>query len=153
MKRIRIIISLVLCLFYLIPTTAIATSITMQESDRIYLDNGYYITIEITESPERASGTKSGTKNYVFRSGSGSELWRASIRGTFTYTGSSATCTAASCTITITDTAWYEISKNASRSGATAIGDFTTGHKILGVTVKKETVNIRLTCDANGNLS
>ena len=153
MKRFRIVLCLVVCLLYLIPTVAFSEDISAQEDDIIYLDNGYYITIEVVESTERASGTKTGTKNYVFRSSSGNELWRASLRGTFTYTGSSATCTASNCTTTITDTAWYEISKSASRSGASAIGDFTLGHKILGITIRKETVNISLICDANGNLS
>lgn len=152
MKRFSIIVSLLLVVTLFVPTSVIANDLT-QTSEIIYLENGCYITIEITESPERASASKSGTKNYVYRSNSGNELWRASLRGTFTYTGTSATCTASSCTTTVTDTAWYEVSKNASRSGASAIGEFVMGHKILGITINKETVNMSLTCDANGNLS
>lgn len=153
MKRFNIIVSLLLIVSFFIPTNAFAADVASQSSDIIYLENGCYITIEITESTERAATTKSGTKNYVYRSNSGNELWRASLRGTFTYTGTSATCTASSCTTSVTDTAWYEVSKAASRSGANASAEVTMGQKILGITINKETINMSLTCDANGNLS
>lgn len=153
MKRFRIVISLLLLISLLLSVSVTAHAEPENTGEIIYLENGCYITIEITESPERASASRAGTKNYVYRSSDGEELWCASLRGTFTFTGSSATCTASSCTTTITDAAWSEVSKSASRSGASAIGEFNMAYKILGITIRKETINMRLTCDANGNLS
>lgn len=39
------------------------------------------------------------------------------------------------------------------KSGNTATADLVMGRKFLGITVQKETLNMTLTCDANGNLS
>lgn len=109
--------------------------------------------ISIQTIDARVTGTRTGTKNYDYYSNSDELLWKVSLRGTFSYTGSSANCTAATCNITIYNSTWYEVSKSATKSGATAYGEATLGHKLLGVTIDKKTVNMSLSCDANGNLS
>ena len=152
MKRFYTFISILLFVIVLLPVNANAAS-AEKVSEIIYLDNGCYITIETTEFTERASTTKRGNRAYIYRDNSGSELWRATLYGTWTYTGTSATCTAVSCSTSITDTDWYEVSKTTSKSGATAYGTVTMGKKFLGITTNKETLNMSLTCDANGNLS
>ena len=49
---------------------------------------------------------------------------------------------------------WYEYSNSTTRSGATATTELTMGLKgIFGITVKKYSYTITLTCDKNGNLS
>ena len=105
------------------------------------------------ESASRSSGTKSGRATYNYYDSNGARGWTAVLNGTFTYTGSSATCTASNCNITIYDSAWYTVSKSASKSGNSATAAVTMGKKLLGVTVTRVPVDLILTCDANGNLS
>lgn len=123
------------------------------ETETIYLDDGSYITVELITYGTRASGSVSGGKQYTHYDGSGSQNWVAVLNGSFTYNGSSATCTSSSVNVTIYDSAWYVVSKSASKSGNTAIGAVTMGMKSVGVTVMQVPVNLTLTCDANGNLS
>ena len=55
--------------------------------------------------------------------------------------------------MTITNTNWYIVSKSATKSGNAAVGELTMGRKFLGIIVEKVPVSMRITCDANGNLS
>lgn len=153
MKFLRSLLILVLLIAALLPTNVGAVA-QNDSSDRIiYLDGGRYITVELTVTESRATSTKTGTKTYVGRNSNGEEEWRIILSGTFTYTGSSSTCTASSCSVRITDTDWYVISKSATKSGSSAIAAVTMGRKVMGITTDKDTINIRLTCDKNGNLS
>lgn len=123
------------------------------DTNIIYLDDGSYITVELTWADTRATNTKTATKTYTNKASNGDEQWRAVLRGTFTYTGTTVACTAASCDVTITNTNWYIVSKSATKSGNAAVGELTMGRKFLGITVEKIPVSMRITCDANGNLS
>lgn len=152
MKRIVCIILAMLLLLFVIPTNTMAAQQGHKENI-IYLEDGSYLEITISEGVSRAAGTKSGSKTVVYRDSNSAEQWRVVLSGTFTYTGTSATCTASSINATITDTAWYVVSKSASQSGATASGELTMGRKFLGITVDKEPVGLTLTCDKDGNLS
>ncbi len=153
MKHILKTIAIMLLVVAMLPVNIFAATNISETDNVIYLDNGDYITIDLSSVDTRASGTKTGSKTYTYRNSSGDEEWRAVLKGTFSYTGSSATCTASSCTVTITNTAWYQVSKTASKSGASAVAELTMGRKFLGITVDKETVSMSITCDANGNLS
>ena len=101
----------------------------------------------------RVSGTTSGSKESIYYSNDGTAQWKAVLTGTFTYTGTSATCTTSSCNITIYSSSWYTISKTVGKNGNSATSSVTMGNKLMGVTVTKITKHITLTCDANGNLS
>lgn len=153
MKKYTCLITTILLIISMLPICCLAKSIPASTTEIIYLDDGSYITIELTQTENRASGTKTGSKAYTHYSNSGSQNWRAVLRGTFSYTGSSATCTAAACDVTITDTDWYIVTKTATKSGNSAIGELTMGQKFLGITIDKESVSMQLSCDANGNLS
>lgn len=126
---------------------------TSDRTDIIYLADGSYITITINESTTRASGTKSGSKTYTYTASDDTVSWKAVVTGTFTYNGTTATCTAANCDVTIYDNVWYLISKAASKSNNTANASVTMGRKFLGITIAKETYDLSLSCDKNGNLS
>ena len=145
-------ISLVLALV-MVSLVAVPGFASENESDRIYFEDGSYLTITIQEMDSRAAGTKSGGKTYAFTNNSGEVAWKAVIVGTFSYTGTTAVCTNSSCDVTVYDSAWYEVSKTVGRSGATATCELTMGKKLLGITVSKKNVSMTLTCDANGNLS
>lgn len=153
MKKSLKAILLALLIVAMLPVSVFAATETSETESVIYLDNGSYITIELSCMESRASGTKTGSKTYRYYGNDGAEEWRAVLYGTFTYTGTTATCTASSCSVTITDTDWYVVSKATSKSGASALGELTMGRKWLGITVDKETLSMKITCDANGNLS
>lgn len=153
MKRLLSLILLMSMVLTVLPVGVQATTNERNDEDIIYFDDGSYITVELNWTDSRASGTKSGSKTYRYYNGDNVEQWRAVLRGTFTYTGTSATCTAASCDVTISNDAWYVSSKDVNKSGNAAMCELTMGKKALGVTIKRETISMRLTCDANGNLS
>ncbi len=111
------------------------------------------MTEEIFEVSSRASQTKSGSKVKNYYGSDGSLEWKVTLNGTFTYTGSSSTCTSASCNVSVSYSAWSASGKTAYRSGNTAYGSVTMNRKLLGATVDSVPVSLTLKCDANGNLS
>ena len=148
--KIAILVVLVLAMF---PVSVFAAEDTQNTNDIIYLEDGSYITVELVVMDTRATNTKTGSKIYRYKDSDGVELWNVTLQGTFSYTGSSATCTASSVSVSIINDNWYTVSKSASKSGAKAIGEATVGRKLLGVTIKKETLNMTLTCSGSGTLS
>ena len=153
MKRRLILIVLILFFITTLPINAFAKVCVSETENIIYFDNGSYITIEIVSTNTRATSTKTGTKIYTYRNSDGVEQWKATLSGTFTYNGTTSSCTASSCSVSIAKTNWYVVSKSASKSGNSATAALTMGRKLLGVTVEKTDATIRLTCDKNGNLS
>ncbi len=152
MKRIIASILLVTMLISGVPF-AVSASEHISSTETIYLADGSYIVIELNVTEQRSASSKTASKSYTCTANNGEEKWKATLTGTFTYNGTSASCTAASCTVSITDTAWYIISKSAGKSGSSAIGDVVMGRKFLGIKIDEETLNMKITCDANGNLS
>lgn len=149
MKRIVCCILTLSLLFAFLPICASAADV---KEEVIYFEDGSYITVTIVEQETRASGTKSGSKKYTYTS-NGENVWQIVLSGSFSYTGSSATCTSSSCSVNIYDSAWYTISKSASKSGNTAYGTATVGRKLAGVTVDRHTEDLSLSCSASGSLS
>ena len=123
------------------------------EAETIEFEDGSFAIIETSIYGVRASGSITGNKKYTYYSNSGAEKWKATLTGKFTYTGSSATCTSSSVSVSISDSGWYQIYKNASKSGNKATASVTMGYKLDGETITRVPVSLTLTCDANGNLS
>lgn len=123
------------------------------EQEVIRFEDGSYAIVETITNGARASGKKSGSRPYTYYDSTGVAQWKVVLNGSFTYTGSSATCTSASCSVTIYNSEWYTISQNANKSGSTATGSFSMGRKLLGSTVETKNVTLKLSCDKNGNLS
>lgn len=132
-------------------TVVCAVDVT-EEQELIYLDDGSYIVITVEEISVRALNTKTGRKTYAYNSGD-EIVWSAILTGTFTYDGASSVCTAASCKTIISDNAWFEVSKSAEPDKNAAIADVTMGKKIAGIKVSEVSIDMKLTCDKNGNLS
>lgn len=145
---------LLACILLLLeaPITASAAEYSIG-SQNIMLEDGSYLEIIITETGTRASGTKSGSKVTNYRDSEGVLQWQAVLSANFTYSGTTATCTSANCTVTIYNSAWYVISNSTSRSGNAATTELTMGYKVLGVTTFRPAYTIILSCDPNGNLS
>lgn len=152
MKKFAIIITIVFLLSVLLPTQVFAAEPTQTE-EIIYFEDGSYITIVITSIESRAAYTKTGSRTLTYRNSSGEEQWEAVLRGSFTYDGTTSSCTSSSCTVTISNTNWYTISKIASKSGNTAKVDLKMGLRFAGSTIDEKSSTITLSCDANGKLS
>lgn len=150
MKRIVIFVLILVLIITLVPCNILATT---NDIETLHFDDGSYITIKMQIVESRATSTKSASKTYTYKNGDGVEEWRAVLSGTFTYTGTSATCTSSSCSVTITDSAWYQVSKTVNKSGASALAELTMGRKVLGITYTKKTINMSITCSPNGSLS
>lgn len=148
MKRVSCCFLTVLLLIGIFPVCGNAAEI-----ETIHFEDGSYATIEITSNEVRASGSKTGSKSYTYYNSDSVRQWKATLTGSFTYTGSSATCTSSDINVTIYDSDCYVISQNAGKSGNTARGSVTMGLTLLGGTVEKTSASLTLKCDANGNLS
>ena len=119
----------------------------------VYFEDGSYMVRELFVVQTRASGTKTGSKVDTYYTSDGTAEWKVTLTGTFSYTGTSAACTASNASATIYNSNWYTISRNANKSGNVATSSVTMGYKTLGITTARETSNLTLTCDKNGNLS
>ena len=115
--------------------------------------DGSYETESIYKMQTRAGGTISGSKVRNHYDTEGILCWQFVLNGSFSYTGSSATCTSSTCSVSIYSQGWYVISKNASKSGNTASANATMGNRIDGGTVNQASASLTLRCDKNGNLS
>lgn len=148
MKRFLCGLSAFLLIVALLPVNA-----NCAEVETFYFEDGSYATIHIALTNARASGSITGNKIYNYYNSDNVRQWKAVLTGSFTYTGSSATCTSSSMDVTINDSSWYIASKSSGKSGSTARGNATISEKLLGVTVTSIPVSLTLSCDANGNLS
>lgn len=119
---------------------------------KVYLENGDYLETVIEESMSRSS-SKTGTKTTTYKNASGEAMWYVSVTGTFTYTGSSSTCTSASVAAGTYSEYWKITSKSSSYSGSTATGSATAKKYLFGVATNTITENVRLTCSSTGTLS
>lgn len=153
MKKIASVFLLSLMLFSICSFNIFAANENSNTSI-IHLDNGAYLVIEVSEiNISRATNTKSGTKSITYKNDDNETMWKATITGTFTYTGSSATCTKASISYNVYADNWKMKEATASKSGNKAIGDVTAKRYTLGIPVETVEQTFYLTCSATGTLS
>lgn len=117
-----------------------------------YLEDGSYIITIIQETGSRATNTRTGTTIESYYDSDGNLDWRIVLGGTFTYTGTTATCISSNITVNIYDSSYSKVSSSSSKSGNTASGSATISRKVLGVTVATNTYPLSLSCDKDGNL-
>ena len=122
------------------------------ESLVVQFEDGSYITEKITLTQFRRGGTVSGSKEQNLYDSNGNICWKVILYGTFSYNGSSATCTSSSCDVTLYSSDWYVISKSAGKSGNSATASVTMGELAAGVTVSRVPVSLTLKCDGKGNV-
>ena len=144
--RCCLLLSLVCTLIPFFPSSAEELNISAEQIE--YFDDGSYCETILFEEPQfMRSATKSGTKTAKIYSKSKKLLWSYTLKGTFTYTGTKATCTKASYTTTIVNKDW-KLSPTAGKSGNKAIG------KVTGKTpFQTITRNLTITCSNTGKLS
>ena len=150
------ILSAVLAVLMIAMTFSICSSAvgTTVESSVEYFDDGSYTVTTITvENSARAAKTTTGKKHKEYRSASDELLWKVTVSGTFTYTGTTATCTKSSTSSVIYNDDWKVTSAVASKSGNKAIGNFTVKRYLLGIPTATKETSVTLTCSAKGVLS
>lgn len=124
-----------------------------EKVETVYFDDGSFMTIEVNYTPVRATWSVTGNKQYTYYNSYSEAQWKVVLTGTYTYNGSTSSCTASSVDVTIYDSNWYTISKSTGKSGNNATASVTMGQKAGGLTVVRVPVSLNLSCDANGNLS
>lgn len=122
------------------------------ESLVVQFEDGSYITEKITLTQFRRGGTVSGSKEKNLYDSNGNICWKVILYGTFSYNGSSATCTSSSCDVTLYSSDWYVISKSAGKSGNSATASVTMGELAAGATVSRMPISLTLKCDGKGNV-
>lgn len=152
MKRILCAAFSFLIVVSLLPTHVFAGSCIETNSTVYNEDRGYFVE-EIIVIPSRASHSTTGSKVSTYYTETGTAVWKVTVTGSFTYNGTTASCTSSSCTVTILNSSWYQISKSSGRNGASATASATLGYKMNGVKVNEITRSVKLTCDKNGNLT
>ena len=96
----------------------------------------------------RGMAPTTAAKTEKYKNASGEVMWSVSVTGTFSYNGSSCTCTKATSSTTKPSSMWSLSNKKVSKSGNKAIASV-TGHA-PGVTVTR---TVTLTCSPSGKLS
>ena len=150
-KNLSILLVLILILGFM-PIGAHATEASERQTV-ITFEDGSYIEVHLNEDSSRATNTKSGSKTYSYYDANDNREWQAKLSASFTYDGTTSSCSSASCTVTIYESQWYEVSKTTTRSGNTATTELTMGQTFWGITIAKPEYTITLTCDKDGNLS
>ncbi|MCM1179342.1 MAG: hypothetical protein NC347_03735 [Clostridium sp.] len=97
--------------------------------------------------------TKTASKTTYIQNSKGETLWYVTVTATFSYNGTSATCTASSVTALSCKSSWKVSNKKSSYSGNSATAS-ATGKEYYNSKVM-QTINksVTLTCSKDGTLS
>jgi hypothetical protein len=158
MRKILILL-LSLVLIFSVSPVAFADSADGNTTTEIeYLDDGSCFVTTIEVSPpgtmlRAATSTKNGSKTIVHQSASGTTLWSVKVSGSFSYNGTTSSCTSSTVTATANSSVWKIASKTASKSGNTATASATAKLYSGSDVVQTITKTATLTCNKNGNLS
>jgi hypothetical protein len=156
MKRVILVLSLVSALVLMSATSIFATEDIVSTE---YLPDGSYIemTVEDQYSPFSlfaAASIKNGYKTATYKNSAGTSLWYVKVSGTFTYNGSTSSCTSSSITATSHSSFWTIVSKSSSKRGNMATASATVRqYDDLGFLIQTVTRTVNLTCSATGTLS
>jgi hypothetical protein len=129
-------------------------------SETTYLSDGSYNVITVKESVsvsdnilKAAALTKSGSKTTSYYNSSGTLLWYVKVTGTFTYNGSTSSCTNATVLASAPDSAWVISSKSSNKSGNQATASATAKRYNGSILLQTVTKTVTLTCSKSGALS
>ena len=157
-KAISCIFVIMLFCYTILPTfSQFSFATTLPTNETIVIEhyaNGDYAVITMQDASEKANtGTVTKSKYYDYYDSSNVLQWTIQLTATFTYNGTTATCTSATPGHTIYNTSWQVTKETASRSGATATGEFTIKKYVLGIPVKTVNKTLTLTCTPNGTVT
>ena len=150
----RIVSVFLICFLLMCAVSSPALAATQETSEEvIYFEDGSYLVTAISGNDSRALGSVTKTKTSTYYSASDEALWAVAVTASFTYNNSVAICKSSSGSVTIYDSAWYEISCSTSRNGNSATCNAELGRRVLGVTVTRVPHAVTITCDKDGNVS
>ena len=133
------------------PITIYANDCNTTETTIEYFEDGSYLIIQSeTSIMPFAASTKSHTKSANYYNPNGDLAWKIYLTGTFTYTGSSSTCTKATTSYKIYDDRWKVTSSGASKSGNKATGNFTVKKYAIGIPIRTVNKTLTITCSKTG---
>lgn len=118
-----------------------------------YYPDGSYAIIETTVTQEpvttfAAASTKTAGRTYTYYSSNNRKEWDFTLKGTFSYNGTSAKATKASTSYNIYITGWKCTDKAGTVSGATAKGSATFK---FGTLIKNPSIGLK--CSAKGEIT
>ena len=114
----------------------------------------YEEAIEVIESSmTRATSTKTAKKTGSYKNSSGTVLWSVTVTGTFTYNGTTSSCTKSVVSTSVSNSNWKISSSSSSKSGNKATATATAKCFYDGPMISTTSKTVTLTCDKNGNLS
>ena len=148
MKKIITLLTIVSSILFLsLPVSALD-----QKKEIIKLDNGYYLETIKETSMARAANQKTARKTANYKNAQGAIMFSVTVTGTFTYTGSSSTCTKSVAEASSKNTNWKISSKSASKSGNKATAKAIAKRYVDGVAVETQNCTVTLICSSNGSL-
>lgn len=100
----------------------------------------------------RAANQKTARKTANYKNAQGAIMFSVTVTGTFTYTGSSSTCTKSVAEASSKNTNWKISSKSASKSGNKATAKAIAKIYVDGVAVETQNCTVTLICSSNGSL-
>ncbi len=125
--------------------------------EEVFEDGSYFqVTIMETSSDavRRATNTKTGSKVYNYVDSNHKSLWTITVKGSFTYNGSTSKCTNSSVSVKSYVSNWTVSGAKAWKSGSTAYASAQGKMKnVLGQTTKTVNKQVSLTCSPSGKLS
>lgn len=157
--NIFLIISLVFITTYLNKTLAYAAVITTPQTEIIFLENGDYFEITISDvasvnsishTMNSTSKTITKTKTTKYKDKDGATLWFVSIEATFSYNGITSQCTDCSHNASSFSPSWSIKTVSSSKSGNTATAIATYSYNIFS---RDYTSSVTISCDKNGIVS
>ena len=127
-------------------------------NNAIYNSNISYFQVTIMETSSdavrRATNTKTGSKVYNYVDSNHKSLWTITVKGSFTYNGSTSKCTNSSVSVKSYVSNWTVSGAKAWKSGSTAYASAQGKMKnVLGQTTKTVNKQVSLTCSPSGKLS
>ena len=125
--------------------------------EEVFEDGSYFqVTIMETSSDavRRATNTKTGSKVYNYVDSNHKSLWTITVKGSFTYNGSTSKCTNFSVSVKSYVSNWTVSGAKAWKSGSTAYASAQGKMKnVLGQTTRTVNKQVSLTCSPSGKLS
>ena len=124
-------------------------------NDIEYFEDGSYAitSIIINHSFLSTSNSITRTKKYEFYDNTNQLCWAAFLTASFTYNGTTSSCTIVSKSTTIYNSSWRCTASSCNKSGATATGNYTFKRYVTLIPVQTVNKTLTLTCDKNGNIT
>lgn len=144
-----LLLAILCCTFFCFSTNATpATKVSIEK-----LDNGDYIETFITyyENDDRVA-TKSGSKTANYKNSDGEIMWSVTVYGSFTYNGTTSSCTSVSHSTTSPGSNWSIKSSSSTKSGNCATANAVATFKNLLIS-RDYPMTVNLYCSPYGILS